>query len=68
MSNETKQAYALIKVSDLMDYFLKRAEQMPDELSAQFISDISFGMMSVFNQEETLRVPSKGVTDDGMGC
>lgn len=64
MSNETNQAYALIKVSDLMDYFLKRAEQMPDELSAQFISDISFGMMSVFNQEETLRVPSKEVTDD----
>ena len=61
MSNETKQAYALIKVGDLMDYFLKRAKQMPDELSAQFVSDISFGMMSVFNPEETLRVPSKGV-------
>ncbi|MDN5950946.1 MAG: hypothetical protein L0H99_10065 [Loigolactobacillus coryniformis] len=61
MSNETKQAYALIKVSDLMDYFLNRANQMPDELSAQFVSDISFGMMMVFNQEETLRVPSKGV-------
>lgn len=61
MSNETKQAYALIKVGDLMDYFLNRANQMPDELSAQFVSDISFGMMSVFNPEETLRVPSKGV-------
>ena len=61
MSNETKQAYALIKVGDLMDYFLNRANQMPDELSAQFISDISFGMMSVFNPEETIRVPSKGV-------
>ena len=61
MSNETKQAYALIKVGDLMDYFLNRANQMPDELSAQFVSDISFGMMRVFNPEETLRVPSKGV-------
>ena len=61
MSNETKQAYALIKVGDLMDYFLNRAEQMPDELSAQFISDISFEMMRVFNPEETLRVPTKGV-------
>jgi len=61
MSNETKQAYALIKVGDLMDYFLNRANQMPDELSAQFISDISFGMMSVFKPEETIRVPSKGV-------
>lgn len=61
MSNETKQAYALIKVGDLMDYFLNRANQMPDELSAQFISDISFEMMRVFNPEETIRVPSKGV-------
>lgn len=61
MSNETKQAYALIKVGDLMDYFLKRADQMPDELSAQFISDISFGMMRVLNPEEKIRVPSKGV-------
>jgi len=61
MNNETNQAYALIKVGDLMDYFLNRAEQIPDELSAQFISDISFGMMSVFNPEETLRVPSKGM-------
>ena len=61
MSNETKQAYALIKVGDLIDYFLNRANQMPDELSAQFVSDISFGMMSVFNPEETIRVPSKGV-------
>lgn len=60
-SEETKQAYALIKAGDLMDYFLKRAEQMPDELSAQFISDISFEMMHVFNPEETLRVPTKGV-------
>ncbi|WP_270235313.1 hypothetical protein [Lacticaseibacillus suilingensis] len=60
-SEETKQAYALIKAGDLMDYFLKRAEQMPDELSAQFISDISFEMMRVFNSEETLRVPTKGV-------
>ncbi|QFR64548.1 hypothetical protein LH991_11660 [Schleiferilactobacillus harbinensis] len=61
MSDDTKQAYALIKVGDLMDYFLNRANQMPDELSAQFISDISFGMMNVFNPEETIRVPSKGV-------
>lgn len=61
MSNETKQAYALIKVGDLMDYFLKRAKQMPDELSAQFISDVSFDMMRVFNPEETIIVPSKGV-------
>lgn len=61
MSDETKQAYALINVGDLMDYFLNRANQMPDELSAQFISDISFGMMSVFNPEETIRVPSKGM-------
>ena len=61
MSNETKQAYALIKASDLMDYFLNRAKEMPDDLSAQFVADISFGMMSVFNPEETLRVPSKGV-------
>ena len=60
-SEETKQAYALIKVGDLMDYFLNRAEQMPDELSAQFISDISFEMMRVFNPEETIRVTSKGV-------
>ena len=64
MSNETKQAYALIKAGDLMDYFLNRANQMPDELSAQFVSDISFGMMNVFNPEETLRVPIKEVTDD----
>lgn len=61
MTKETKQAYALIKVGDLMDYFLNRAEQMPDELSAQFIADVSFGMMRVFNPEETLRVPTKGV-------
>jgi hypothetical protein len=60
-SDETKQAYALITVGDLMDYFLKRADQVPDELSAQFISDISFGMMHVFNPEETIRVPTKGV-------
>ena len=61
MSNETKREYALIKVGDLMDYFLNRANQMPNELSAQFISDISFGMMRVLNPEETLRVPTKGV-------
>lgn len=61
MTKEDKQAYALIKAGDLMDYFLKRAEQMPDGVSAQFISDISFGMMSVLNPEETLRVPSKGI-------
>ena len=60
-NEETKRAYALIKVGDLMDYFLNRANQMPDELSAQFISDISFGMMSVFNPEEMIRVPSKGM-------
>lgn len=59
--SETKQAYALIKVGDLMDYFLNRANQMPDELSAQFIADIAFGMNGVFNPEETLRVPTKGV-------
>lgn len=58
---ETRQTYALIKVGDLMDYFLNRANQMPDELSAQFISDISFGMNNVFDPEETIRVPSKGV-------
>lgn len=64
MSNETKQAYALIKAGDLMDYFMNRANQMPDELSAQFVADIAFGMNNVFNPEETLRVPTKGVTDD----
>lgn len=61
MTQETKQACALIKVGDLMDYFLNRACQMPDELSAQFVSDISFGMNNVFDPEETLRVPTKGV-------
>lgn len=60
-SEETKKAYALIKVGDLMDYFLNRAEQMPDELSEQFVADIAFGMNNVFNSEETLRVPTKGV-------
>lgn len=61
LSNETKQAYALIKVGDLMDYFMNRALQMPDELSEQFVADISFGINNVFNPEETLRVPTKGV-------
>lgn len=61
MNYETKRAYALINVGDLMDYFLNRANQMPDELSTQFISDISFGMMSVFNPEDTIRVPSRGM-------
>ncbi|QFR23092.1 hypothetical protein [Schleiferilactobacillus harbinensis] len=60
-SEETKQAYALIKVGDLMDYFMNRALQMPDELSEQFVTDISFGINNVFNPEETLRVPTKGV-------
>ena len=60
-SEETKQAYALIKAGDLMDYFLNRALQMPDELSKQFVADISFGMNNVFDPEETIRVPSKGV-------
>lgn len=60
-NEETKQAYALIKASDLMDYFLNQARQMPDGISAQFVADISFGMMSVFNPEETIRVPSKGM-------
>ena len=64
MSNETEQAYALIKAGDLMDYFMNRANQMPDELSAQFVADISFGMNNVLDPEETLRVPTKGVTDD----
>lgn len=61
MNEETKQAYALIKVGDLMDYFLSRADEMPDELSKQFVADISFGMNNVFDPEETLRVPTKGV-------
>lgn len=60
-TKETEQAYALIKVGDLMDYFLNRADQMPSELSAQFIADIAFGMNNVFDPEETIRVPSKGV-------
>lgn len=60
-SEGTKQAYALIKVGDLMDYFMNRANRMPDELSAQFVADISFGMNNVFDPEETLRVPTKGV-------
>ncbi|KRM54803.1 hypothetical protein [Lacticaseibacillus sharpeae] len=58
---ETKQAYAKIKASDLMDYFLKRAAQLPDELSAQFIADISFGINNVLNPDEILRIPTKGV-------
>jgi hypothetical protein len=61
MNNETKQAYALIKAGDLMDYFMNRALQMPDELSGQFVADISFGMNNVFDPEEMLRVPTKGV-------
>ena len=61
MSNETKQAYALIKAGDLMDYFLNRAHQMPDGLSTQFVADISFGMNNVFDPEETLQVLTKGV-------
>lgn len=64
MSNETEQTYALIKAGDLMDYFMNRALQMPDELSAQFVADISFGMINVFDPEETLRVPTKEVTDN----
>ena len=64
MSNETKQAYALIKAGDLMDYFMNCASQMPDELSAQFVADISFGMINVFDPEETLRVPITGVTSN----
>lgn len=60
-NEETKQAYALIKAGDLMEYFLNRSCQMPDGLSAQFVADISFGMNNVFDPEETLRVPTKGV-------
>ena len=57
---EKKQALALIQVSDLMDYFLTRADDMPDELGAQFIADIAFGMNHL-NPKETLRIPTKGV-------
>lgn len=32
MIYETKQAYALIKAGDLMDYFMNRANQMPDDM------------------------------------
>ena len=60
-NEETKQAYALIKASDLMDYFLNQARQMPDGISAQFVADISFGMNNVFDPEETLQVLTKGV-------
>lgn len=59
--SDIKQAYALIKASDLMDYFLNRADKMPNELPAQFMSDIAFGMTSLFDPEETIRVPIKGV-------
>ena len=55
--------YALIKAGDLMDYFMNRAEEMPDE-SAQLVADISFGMDNVFDPEEILRVPTKGVTSN----
>ena len=61
--SESKRELALITVEDLAKYFLARADHETNPMFAQWTAEIAFSMNRVLDENEVLRVPTKGTIE-----